>query len=756
MGIVHRDIKPANLILDADGHLWVTDFGLAKLDTAAGMTVSGDLLGTLRYMSPEQALARHGLVDHRTDVYSLGATLYELLTLRPAVDAEDKHEILRRIAFEEPAPPRKLDKAIPAELETVTLKALAKNPAERYATAGELAADLRRFLTDQPIRAKPPTVSQRAGKWARRHRAVVAAAAAFLVLLAAGSAVSTAFVWRKEADTRTALKRANAERVHALANVKHAQDALDAVYLRLARSRSPEPPRPGDPAPARLPPESETLLKELLGFYERFAGENADDHGARFELANAYLRVGQIRKDLGLDEWDWHTDRGIQLLRDLAREFPTEQTYRDALWNALAAAEHFQEVVALLERDAAASPSSPGPQWALAVCYRRWVESLEAGGRPAEAERVWPKVVEHAELNERISPSGDKGQGLHQIALGCFARAAAMRARRDPYRNAVPDPTLLEAEAALLRQAHDIWADKMLAAAMPPHWRANGYRTGSLGTTCRYLGALLLETGEPAAAEPHLTRAVGLHAQALTTTAGSPAMQNPFPVELIKDHLALARAWTDLGRPGEAEQAARAAVGVARPVVAADVWWWPAYQQGLAAGLHALAGLVHDRGDRAEARRLWRRAVDHARRAADLQPGDPNLVDGLAWLLATCPEDELRAPDEAVGLAKQAVAHRPGSSRFRNTLGAALYRTGSWGEAVAVLEKSAELGRGGGAFDFYFLAMAQARLGEPAKARAWYDKAVAWTDRHKPKDDELRRFRAEAEEVINGPVKPNS
>src|SRR5439155_2862601 len=98
-----------------------------------------------------------GLVDHRTDVYSLGATLYELLTLRPAVDGMDKHELLKKIAFEEPVAPRKLDKAIPAELETVTLKALAKNPNERYATAGELADDLRRWLGDHAIKGKPPT-----------------------------------------------------------------------------------------------------------------------------------------------------------------------------------------------------------------------------------------------------------------------------------------------------------------------------------------------------------------------------------------------------------------------------------------------------------------------------------------------------------------------------------------------------------------------------------------------------------------------
>src|SRR5262249_31014428 len=122
VGIVHRDIKPGNLLLDATGKLYVTDFGLARFGPDAGLTMSGDLLGTLRYMAPEQSLARHGLVDHRTDVYSLGATLYELLTLRPAVGGEDKAEILEHIAFEEPMSPRKVDKTIPTELETVTLK----------------------------------------------------------------------------------------------------------------------------------------------------------------------------------------------------------------------------------------------------------------------------------------------------------------------------------------------------------------------------------------------------------------------------------------------------------------------------------------------------------------------------------------------------------------------------------------------------------------------------------------------------------
>ena len=104
---MHRDIKPANLLLDVQGNLWITDFGLARLQDDAGLTITGDLLGTLRYMSPEQALAKRGYLDHRTDIYSLGATLYELVTLRPAIDGKDRQEVLRKIAQDEPTPPRR-------------------------------------------------------------------------------------------------------------------------------------------------------------------------------------------------------------------------------------------------------------------------------------------------------------------------------------------------------------------------------------------------------------------------------------------------------------------------------------------------------------------------------------------------------------------------------------------------------------------------------------------------------------------------
>jgi tetratricopeptide (TPR) repeat protein len=213
LGIVHRDVKPANLLLDGRGDLWVADFGLAQVQQGeAGLTLSGDLVGTLRYMSPEQALAKRAVIDHRTDVYSLGATLYELLTLRPAFCGADRQELLRQIAFEEPVKPRRLEKAVPAELETIVLKALEKNPADRYATAQELADDLRRFLDDKPIRARRPSLRQVAGRWARRHRAAVWAAAAVLLVAAVlGGGMWVSWAQRRvgaEAEARAALDEA--------------------------------------------------------------------------------------------------------------------------------------------------------------------------------------------------------------------------------------------------------------------------------------------------------------------------------------------------------------------------------------------------------------------------------------------------------------------------------------------------------------------------------------------------------------------
>jgi serine/threonine protein kinase/Tfp pilus assembly protein PilF len=232
LGVVHRDIKPGNLMVDGRGELWVTDFGLAQVQGDAKLTLTGDLVGTLRYMSPEQALAQRVVVDHRTDVYSLGATLYELLTLEPAFGGTDRQELLRQIAFEEPRPPRRLNKAVPAELDTVVLKAMAKDPAERYATAQELADDLERFLKDEPIRARRPTLVQRARKWTRRHKAATRGAVAIaLVCLLGGAGVWYQRHSRLETARQTA--QASLSQARALA----VDDQLGPARQELAKAK---------------------------------------------------------------------------------------------------------------------------------------------------------------------------------------------------------------------------------------------------------------------------------------------------------------------------------------------------------------------------------------------------------------------------------------------------------------------------------------------------------------------------------------
>jgi serine/threonine protein kinase len=234
LGVIHRDIKPANLLIDApltshhSPRLWVTDFGLAHCQNQVGLTMTGDLMGTLRYMSPEQALAKRIPIDHRTDIYSLGATLYELLTLKPVFSGKDRQELLRQIAFEEPKPPRQHNRAIPSEVETIVLKALEKNPADRYATAQELADDLERFLKNVPIRARRPRLVQRLRKWARRHRGSVTTAVilGFVVVFVAGTMLLASNL-RIQAEKQRAdneAKKADPGQQGA-ANVDHGGDA---------------------------------------------------------------------------------------------------------------------------------------------------------------------------------------------------------------------------------------------------------------------------------------------------------------------------------------------------------------------------------------------------------------------------------------------------------------------------------------------------------------------------------------------------
>jgi hypothetical protein len=295
MGVIHRDVKPANILLENDGPVWVTDFGLARWPADDALTMTGDLLGTLRYMSPEQASARRGLVDHRTDVYSLGATLYELVTLRPAFCGDDRQEVLHQVLNDDPPPPRRLCRDMPRDLETVLLKALNKSVEDRYATAQDFADDLRRFLDGRPVLARRPGAWERAGRWARRHRPVVASAAVLLVLTVLGLGAGMALVGRERARAQAAYEQeTRARQMEAEARAKEAEARARAEQNFRQAQRLVDYVAETAADDAELPNLRRKLLQAALAYYKDFIEQQNDDQLTHEELLRGYTRVAAL------------------------------------------------------------------------------------------------------------------------------------------------------------------------------------------------------------------------------------------------------------------------------------------------------------------------------------------------------------------------------------------------------------------------------------------------------------------------------
>jgi serine/threonine protein kinase len=297
-GIVHRDVKPGNLLLDLRAQLWVTDFGLAQVIGNPGLTITGELLGTLRYASPEQIFARRGIVDHRSDVYSLGATLYELLTLRPPFESRDRNALIQEIADDDPRAPYDLDRSVPPALETIVLKALRKDPADRFGAAQEMADDLQRFLDRRPILARRPSPAERLRAWSRRHPSIVGVGVVGLILLSAASTVSTALVRREQAKTLAEQRKAES------AYRRERQRAEEAeARFRLARRSVDELIRVSEEELAHRPGMEglrKRLLASALAYYQEFIDQRRSDPAALAELRDTTRRVETILADLAV------------------------------------------------------------------------------------------------------------------------------------------------------------------------------------------------------------------------------------------------------------------------------------------------------------------------------------------------------------------------------------------------------------------------------------------------------------------------
>jgi tetratricopeptide (TPR) repeat protein len=828
-------------------------------------------------MSPEQALAKRVVVDGRTDTYSLGLTLYELLTLRPAIEGQDRQEILRRIAQEEPTPPRGLNPAVSRDLETIILKAIAKEPSGRYGTTRELADELGRFLEDRSILARRPSLFDRIAKGARRHRAAVwsvgVSLALVLLMAVAGLATSHVLVARERNQKDGALKQREAALATAEANLLLARRAVDEMYTQVADELAAQP---------RMQLYQRGVLEKALRFYQQFARRKSGDPAILRETAAALLRVGAIQHTLGrLRQARQACEEAIAALETLAAALPAdpqrhelqakayslhgsilsaqgrvsqaEEAHRRALacWDELAAvhpdnpeyrsslaAAHLSQAGVLTSRpretetalregvkvyEALVAEGNKPPRFraALGNSYYLLGVFLSRQARLPEAENAFRQAIDILVSSSRVPDRGVPWQrATAEFELGqVLARSGRREAAEQAYRRAIAlaEPiasqfphlpfhrevlvrylgtlaTFLaeagrEDEAAPFRRSA-----RDLSEQLEAEFEEVSDRLDHLGAA----GVCLRDAGDLEAAERLLRKALTLAAKLAEESSAEPADRRR--VMHIQQDLAIAlqrrgclRAAADQFRQALAlgeqlaaefpddsthryvqarqqnylgialralpEEAATAlqcpqkAIGVCERLVA-EFPDQPDYRKELVRSRFGLGIVLRLSGRLAEAVQNFQQAqADYRPYAGTIDEPDNRLQfasihNELAWLRATCPEMNYRNPGKAVAAARKAVELEPERGEFWNTLGVALYRAADWTEARAALSKSMTLRRGGDPFDWFFLAMAHWKLGGQSEARKWYDQAVQWMEKTKPKDDELRRFRAEAEELL--------
>ncbi len=461
LGTLHRDIKPGNFLLDRDDHLWVTDFGLAKALEAEGLTHSGDLLGTLQYMAPEQFA---GIYDVRSEVYALGVTLYEMLTLTPAFRGRHRSELMELVKSQRIELLSRVCPDVPLDLATIVGKAMAREPRDRYATAEALEQDLQAFLEDRPIQARPLSALATTWRWCRRNRgaAGLAASTAAGVLLAAitgwvayGVEVDALErVTNSQRETKVALEQVKKSAVQAKQakafaesslrlNIVTLEEVFDALVGRDPALSLDEDPDTGEQTVVVHSPLTErdvVLLRKMMAVYDQFASENETIQSLRYETARSYRRVGAIHQRLGepdslaeadiafkkaLSGFAGITDRDVS--RDLATLYSDIGKLRLRQYEPIEAKQSFRKALELLRqlpnaKTPAVQLECAGMLFELSRLGDNWPSrggrgpGRRSGRGPSRSDELRQVLVLLQQL-EKADPQNHKVRALHARVL---------------------------------------------------------------------------------------------------------------------------------------------------------------------------------------------------------------------------------------------------------------------------------------------------------------------------------------------------